>query len=74
MSDFTIIRRFDSSIEAHIVQGKLLSHGVPCFLKDEQIVSIYPLYGIAVGGIKLLIREEDIEIAEKILTSENLAE
>ena len=69
MSKFAIIRTFDSTIEAHIVQGRLLSNGIPCFLKDDQIVSMNPLYGIAVGGIKLLVREEEFETAEKILTN-----
>lgn len=67
MSKFIIFKTFDSNIEAHIVMGRLLSNGVPCFLKDEQIVSINPLYGVAVGGIKLLIREQDADIAIEIL-------
>ena len=67
MSKYIIIRTFNNSIEAHIIQGKLLAHGVPCFIQDEHIVSLNPFYNIAVGGIKVMINEDDREIAEQVL-------
>ena len=60
-------RVFNTPIEAHMLKTKLESEGIPCFLQDEHIVSINPLYNYAVGGIKLNIWESDQEEAEKIL-------
>lgn len=65
-------------MEAHILKSKLESEGILCFLQDENIVSLNPLYNYAVGGIKLNIRSTDIEqvkhILEEIENSPNLDE
>jgi len=36
-------------------------------LKDENITQIQPFYSNAVGGVKLLVREEDVEVALQVL-------
>ncbi len=61
------IKTFENPIQAHIIKTRLESEDVLCFLFDENIVSINPLYNVLVGGIKLKIREEDHEKAQKIL-------
>lgn len=65
-------------IEANIVKSKLQDSDIPCFLTDENISTINPLYNQAVGGVKLNIFERDIEkinllLAESV-TEINLAE
>jgi phage FluMu protein Com len=66
-SKIIVIRRFDSPIEANIVKGKLLDEHIQCFLKDEHIVGIIPYYSTAVGGVKLMIFENDKERANELL-------
>ncbi len=61
------IRTFDDSIQANLVKTKLESEGLICFLFDEHSVSINPLYINTLGGIKLKIRTDDIEVAEGII-------
>lgn len=61
-------KTFDNSIDAHILKIKLESEGITCFLFDENIVSVNPLYSNLVGGIKLKINEEDLEQAKGILS------
>ena len=69
----TILKRFDSPIEANIVKGMLESNDVFCFLQDEHSIGINPLYSNALGGIKLMVRIEDQERAQEILEA-NAAE
>ena len=58
---------FDNPIEAHMVKSKLESEEITCFLFDENMVTLYPLYNNTVGGIKLKINKKDEEKARKIL-------
>jgi len=67
-----IYRRFYNYNEATIVQGRLESEGIPCFLSDEHINNVYPLYNQASGGIKLNLFEKDIPRANEILKEDNL--
>lgn len=60
-------KTFDNSIDAHILKIKLESEGITCFLFDENIVSVNPLYSNLVGGIKLKINEEDLVHARNIV-------
>jgi DNA-directed RNA polymerase subunit RPC12/RpoP len=60
-------KTFDNAIDAHILKIKLESEGIVCFLFDENIVSVNPLYSKLVGGIKLKINEEDIPHAKNIV-------
>lgn len=61
------IKTFDNSIEAHLLKSKLESENIMCFLFDENIVGLNPLYNITVGGIKLKINRWDIEKATQII-------
>lgn len=61
------IKTFDNAIDLHIVKGRLESEAITCFVFDEHIVSVNPLYNITVGGIKLKVREEDVQKAITVL-------
>lgn len=60
------IKTFDNSIDAHIMKSKLESENIPCFLFDENIVGVNPLYNITVGGIKLKVGRSDVDKAIEI--------
>ena len=62
------IQTCNSAIDAHILQNTLEGEGIECYIFDENIVTVNPLYGNAVGGIKLKINEEDKENAIAILS------
>jgi DNA-directed RNA polymerase subunit RPC12/RpoP len=57
----------DNAIDIHILRSRLETDGITCFVFDEQIVSVNPLYNITVGGIKLKVRSEQYEKAAEIL-------
>lgn len=66
---FVTIRTFDHAIDAHLLKSKLESEEIECFLFDENTVSINPLYGIATGGIKLRVMEENVQRAMVVLST-----
>jgi predicted nucleic-acid-binding Zn-ribbon protein len=60
-------RTFDSPIDAHMLNSKLESEGIFCYLKDEHTITIDPLVSNAICGIKLQIKEEDIDKTKAVL-------
>ncbi|MFT3703474.1 MAG: DUF2007 domain-containing protein [Agriterribacter sp.] len=64
-----VIRTFDTYIDANIILGKLQSEGIPCFLRDEYTVTIDPILSNAIGGIKLVVPESEVERAKELLKS-----
>ena len=66
-----IYNTFYNSIEAHIIKSKLDDAEFPCFLADDNISTLQ--YNQAVGGIKLIVYEKDIEQINALLrdTSRN---
>jgi hypothetical protein len=68
MDDKIIVyRTFYNPIEANIVKAKLDDAEIPCFLTDENIATIQPLYNLAIGGVKLNVFEKDVEQINAIL-------
>ena len=53
--------------EAFLAKGTLDSAGIESFLVDQNIVQMDWLYSNAVGGVKLLVHEEDASEAAAIL-------
>lgn len=65
---FVCIRRYNTYVPAHLALAKLREAGMEAHLQDEHTVTIDPLLNFAVGGIKLLVPNEEVEAAEKILS------
>jgi len=53
--------------QAHMVQGYLESDGIDTMLKDELTSQVNNMYSNAVGGVKVMVREEDYDNAQLIL-------
>ena len=64
---FVLLCSFDNYIPAHIALGKLKDEFINCYLQDEYTVTIDPLLSNAIGGIKLMVAEAQIERAKEIL-------
>jgi Putative prokaryotic signal transducing protein len=62
-----IIRKYRDLPEASIAKSILESAGIECFLADDNMVRLDWFYSNLVGGIKLLVREEDAEAAANLL-------
>jgi Putative prokaryotic signal transducing protein len=61
------LRSFDNYFPAHITLTKLQDAGIECYLKDEHTVTINPVMGHLIGGIKLVIKDQDLAAATALL-------
>ncbi|HAO47245.1 MAG TPA: hypothetical protein DCQ97_09980, partial [Chitinophagaceae bacterium] len=64
--DFVKVRTFDFSFQANITLTRLQDAGIDCYLKDENTVIMDPILTNAIGGIKLVVREDQEEEAKKL--------
>lgn len=58
-------------MEANIIKAKLEDRGFACFLADENVSTIQPLYNQAIGGVKLIVFERDVEAINALLAEDN---
>ena len=58
---------YGSVIEANIIKTKLDAYGIPCFLTDENISSLYPLPANSFSGARLHVFERDVEEVKAII-------
>lgn len=52
---------------AGLLQSRLESSGIPCFLENQYLVGVNWLYSQAVGGVVLKVFADDLELAQQIL-------
>ena len=69
---FVLLCSFDNYIPAHIAQGRLKEEFINCYLQDEYSVTIDPFLSNAIGGIKLMVAETQLERAREILENQDL--
>lgn len=68
------IKRYDNAFEANMAKALLDDNDIECYLQDENIMSVNPLYNIAVGGIKLMIDADNSAAALELLDATNFNE
>ena len=66
IDNYTILATFPYSIEAQITKSKLDAEGVRTMLLDEKTVDSDPLISQAIGGVKLLVHNDNLNDAIKI--------
>jgi len=66
-----ILKSYDNPALANLEKEILNQEGISCFLSDENVVQLYPMFSSPFGGIKLHIFEEDEEKAERILANKD---
>jgi len=62
-----VVGRYGGVPEAMVAKSMLDSAGIESFLGDENLVRLDWFYSNLVGGIKLMVREEDAETAGALL-------
>lgn len=65
--NFIPLRAYDSYITANLRLQQLEAEGIRASLQDEYTVTIDPILSNAVGGIKLLVYEEQYQRAKEII-------
>jgi len=67
MDNWTIIITFIYPHEAHLAKGVLEMDGFEVLIRDEMTAQVNNFYSTAIGGVKLLVREEDAKNACELL-------
>jgi hypothetical protein len=65
---FALIGIYQYSSEAIIFKGKLESEGITVYMHDNITIDTDPLISNAIGGVKLFVRQEEVEKAQGILS------
>ena len=65
--NFVVIQIFNNYIDANIMMGRLQEEGINCWLKDEITVTVDPILTNAIGGIKLMVPDSQVERAFSLL-------
>lgn len=64
--DYVILAVFEYSTEAQLVKSKLDSEKIQTMLMDEKTIDTDPMISQAIGGVKLLVHNKDLEKASVI--------
>jgi hypothetical protein len=64
--NYTVLAIFEYSSEAQITKAKLEAEGVQTLLMDEKTIDSDPLISGAIGGVKLLVHNDDVLKAKRI--------
>ena len=67
-------RTFYDPMLAEIIKGKLEANDIPCYLADENINTIMPIYNQLTGGVKLRVFARDLENAKMIVAEDHSLE
>lgn len=65
-NEYTILAVFEYSTEAQVVKSKLDSENISTMLMDEKTIDSDPLLSQAIGGVKLLVHNDDLGKASTI--------
>jgi len=74
IDNYTILATFPYSTEAQITKTKLEAEGIRVMLLDEKTVDSDPLISQAIGGVKLLVHNDNVAEATKIYNQIRLYE
>jgi hypothetical protein len=64
---FVEVRSYDNYIDAHLMLGRLQDEFVNCYLLNENSVTLDPFLSNAIGGIKIMVAESQVERALQVV-------
>jgi hypothetical protein len=69
VAEWLTIATFETGFEARLLQGLLIAHDIEAIVADEEIVNMLPGSVYSVGGVKVRVREQDLERALTVLNA-----
>lgn len=61
------LKTYDTMVDAMVDEEVLKENNIECFIGNEGLVEMFPMFSDSEEGLKIVVFEKDIEIAEKIL-------
>lgn len=74
MDSYKVIAIFTYPSDLAVVKALLESNDINCYVRDELTVQVHNFISDAVGGIRLEVPEEKVELAEKLLLEKGFQE
>lgn len=75
---YRLLYSYEFAHEAYLHQARLKDANIPCYLKNETMVSLAPHYSNAVGGVQLFVHidyfDEAIELVSFRVNNEDQVE
>ncbi|QAA82286.1 DUF2007 domain-containing protein [Aequorivita sp. H23M31] len=71
MKNFETIAIFQYPAEYAVLKLLFDQEEIRYFFQNETMISVFPFYSNAIGGIRLQVHVEDRELAEKIINDLN---
>ena len=62
-----VLASYYEPVAAHLARTRLEAAGIPCFLSNENLLSLNLMYSPAAGGIRLHVYQRDAEQATEAL-------
>lgn len=69
-NELVTVGAFIFPIDAYLLKTRLESEGIQCFLADDITSYIYWLWCLAIGGVKIKVKESDVELAAEVIGRE----
>lgn len=63
----TTLKTYDTMVDAMVDQEVLQANEIECFIGNEQIVELYPMFSDIDNGLRIVVFEKDVEQALKLL-------
>ncbi len=67
MNDYQLLANFTYPSDLVVVKSLLESHDIDCYVRDELTVQVHNFYSQAIGGIRLEVPKNKIELARELL-------
>ena len=69
--DLKILVVVEGMMEAEIIKSKLDAFGIPSVLKFEAVGRLLGITMNGLGKVNILVREDDLQRAEKVIATKN---
>lgn len=65
-----VIAQYSFPYEAHIAKARLESVGIPAYIENEHTINMYWLYSNALGGVRVLVPDEQVDRARYLISQD----
>ena len=69
--ELVTLSSFESGFQANLFKAKLADEGIESYVFDENVITLNPFYNLALGGIRVKVKNTDLQRAQVILNSVN---
>lgn len=71
-SEIITYKTYDTPFAAYEAKNILEANGVPAFVTNENMATLYPIFNEDISGVRLQIFEKDKALADKIFNSPSI--